>query len=202
MRAARGEPPSVETRSGHAGHLRSRDRGVVRAERGHHRRVQLPGRRSQDVLLITPDFRSRTRGRRSTTSGPVRGREELMVGDVLVNTHSGDRASPQPLVFPRRAQCRICCRTFSRACSRSRCSCSRSRNISGNGCRSRRSLGVVADARLRVAVHLERRRRPRRQPVLPAVLRTVSRPRSRRRPASAPRSPRSSWRAVHGAARA
>ncbi len=38
------------------------------AECGDHGRVQLPGRRSKDVLLASPAFRSRTRGRPSTTS--------------------------------------------------------------------------------------------------------------------------------------
>ena len=86
--AARGAPPPVDTRRRHAGHLRRGHRGVVRAERRDHRRVQLPGRRSQDVLSFT-GFPFANTWETFDNIGPVRGREDLMVGDVLVNTHSG-----------------------------------------------------------------------------------------------------------------
>ena len=175
MRAARGKPPSMETRRRHARHLRRRHGGVVCAERRHHRRVQLPGRRSQDVLLTTPDFRSRTRGRRSTTSVRCAAAKISCSGDVLVNTHSGTvlrhnlwyflvgrNAGLLPYFFP--GMLALALFLFSKQ----------------KQLWQWLALATIAggrrDARLRLAVHLERRRRTGRQPVLSAVLRAVSRP--------------------------
>ena len=102
----------------------------------------------------------------------VRGREDLMVGDVLVNTHSGTvlrhnlwyflvgrNAGLLPYFFPGHAR--------DRAVPVLEAEASLAMAVAGDDRRCRR------DARLRVAVHLERRRRPRRQPVLFAVLRVV-----------------------------
>ena len=75
--------------------------------------------------------------------GPVRGREDLLLGDVLVNTHSSDGAPPQPLV--------LSCRTQRRASAVFLPGHARSRAVSvleaetarGNGSRLPRSLAVV-----------------------------------------------------------
>ena len=107
--------------------------------------------------------------------GPVRGREDLLVGDVLVNTHSwsvlrhnlwyffvGRNAGLVPYFFPggrRTSPVLVVAREATLAVARFR--------------DDRRGRG---HARVRLAVHMERWRRTGRQPVLSAVLCAVPRP--------------------------
>ncbi len=107
--------------------------------------------------------------------GPVRGREDLLVGDVLVNTHSwsvlrhnlwyffvGRNAGLLPYFFPGV----VALLWFLLSREKHLVAVAGPRD----DCRGR------AHARVRLAVHVERRRRTRRQPVLSAVLRAVPPP--------------------------
>ena len=92
------------TRRRHPGHLRRGHRGAVRAERRPSRASSTIRAAIEKRSTRSPASRSPTRGKHSTTSVRCAGARILMVGDVLVNTHSARRASPQPLVFPRRTE--------------------------------------------------------------------------------------------------
>ncbi len=110
--------------------------------------------------------------------GPVRGREDLMVGDVLVNTHSGTvlrhnlwyflvgrNAGLVPYFFPGILAAALF--LFSEA------------EASVAMADARDNRGGRDDAHLRLAVHMERRRRTCWQPIFSAVLCAVSSPHAR-----------------------
>ena len=98
--------------------------------------------------------------------GSVFGREDLMVGDVLVNTHSGTVLRPQSLVLPDGPECGSPAVFFPGHARR--------RAVPPGKAEAPLAMAVArhhrrgrADARLRLAVYMERRRRSGRQPLLP-----------------------------------
>ena len=169
---ARRTQAAVGARSRSPRDMWSRECVVIRGQCRHHGRVQLPGRRSKDLLLLhrisvcehLGDLRQHRPGARARRSHGWR-----RAGQHALR----HRSSSQPVVLPLRPQRR-----------------SPAVLLSGHPCgdpvsvleaeasvavaRARDNRRPRGDARLRVAVHMERGRWARRQPLLPAVLCALS----------------------------
>ena len=104
--------------------------------------------------------------------GPVRGREGVLLGDILVNRHYADGVPPQPGLFRGRPLQRVVPYFFPGVVSALLFLASRSRAGPGSGS-SRATIAAPPSRCCCDAVHLFRRRRAGRQPLLPELLSAV-----------------------------
>ena len=167
--AANGARRGQDRRRLGAGHRRA-----VCGQRGHHRASSTIRAAIEKPSITPPAFRSQTRWETFDNSGPVRGREDVMVGDVLVNSSLARGVPPQPRVLPVGTLRGLVPYFFPGVLALAAVPGVAAKDRRGNGWWWRPSPWPCVMHLVRLSLHLQRRGRTGGQPLLHRVLSVVS----------------------------